>query len=269
MKMLCDHLMRASAMENDDAFLQHMIQLSTKIIRSRKTNCIHQPNITEIDQFPSCLIGEIASCLDQESYARFSRTNRAIFASCNMPNTLRSIDAYQGTTAHSIRLQNYPKCTRLTLDLDRVGRFDMTGNQNAGCRLNSLSLLGVKPSGARSGDAVAHSIDQFIKVCKRHLDLRHLNYTSICGLSEDQDCRVTDFLRLLSQFSATTFLELHSCGFSGDEIDDEELRGLFPNLTKLCLAYMINSEQWLRVFGAQLTSLDLDFDFAQLQSQFI
>ena len=83
LKLLCTPFLKQSndapmVNEQEPNLLDAMTTMTSDIIQARDTNSNPRtkPNINNM---PSCLVGTIASFLNQKNYIKFSRTNRKIY----------------------------------------------------------------------------------------------------------------------------------------------------------------------------------------------
>ncbi len=123
LQLLCNPFMPGKTANFKEEIVDQMVNITSNIIRSREVTDIEQRNISKIDEIPSALIGGIASYLRQCEYAYFSRSNRALFVSCNTPNTLTTIVLSKSRHYNPIKLQYYPQMTYLRFNLAQFNQF--------------------------------------------------------------------------------------------------------------------------------------------------
>ena len=91
-----------------------LLQIVSNIIQQRESQQqAHNP--WALDTLPKSFIGEIASNFNQKDYARFSRTNRAIYIGCNDPNRLLSLSFPRKFSLSLIRFDRYPHLQKLEI----------------------------------------------------------------------------------------------------------------------------------------------------------
>ena len=75
----------------DPSFSDQMIQTANLLIQSRDSYQEQESEYLALDLLPKSFIGEIATFLDQKSYASLSRVNTQTYIGCNDPNRLLSV----------------------------------------------------------------------------------------------------------------------------------------------------------------------------------
>ena len=127
LKLLCTPFLK----ESNDApvvnggrsnLLDTMTTITSDIIQDRDTNSNPRtkPNINNM---PSCLVGTVASFLNQWDYIDFSTTNRKIYVDCNSPNRLQQLILDRCNDYSTVPLKQFLQIRFLKFNLKQISEF--------------------------------------------------------------------------------------------------------------------------------------------------
>ena len=217
-----------------------------------------QPKAAIISGTPSQLIGEIASFLDYSDYISFSSTNRKMFVDCNSPNRLTKLDLVKLTYIDpSFCLTNYSKLRYLRLSLYQMQSLNISRSAiNHHCPdLQTLRLTAHRILG-RKQKAPSYSINDFITDNKGRCQT--ITTLGLYGFCKENALKSQQLIRLLTEFSALTHLELWSVECD-DHCDINQMKLLCPLIHKVMMANVTGSGYGalLTAFGPKLRGLVL------------
>lgn len=234
-------ILRSLCQQRSPSLTADMLQITSNIIQKRHIQQqAHNP--WTFDTLPKSLIGEIASNLNQNDYARFSRANRAVFIGCNDPNQLLSISRIR----RPIRISQYPKLQKLQIHglILRDGLVD--ANDHIFGQLQSLFL---GPFGSESDWLSILAPNRFETPQLRQLTVAHCTFPS-ADIARSIFVKFRMIRHLCLSF---TYFEL------GVSIPIPLITASFPNLQSLKLQDCdLLGEAFLKHRGSDLYQLDLD-----------
>ena len=198
---------------------------------------------------PATMIGEIASYLDQQAYARFSSTNRKMFVDCNSPNRLVALNLDPVEDFNFISLGNYRHLTSLEFALVDIDNIDYRIIPRCH-RLQTLMLCG-QDQGAT--DKLAGFI--------RNIDEPFSSVTTLALYGfrksmEGNPLPPEPFVQLLTLFPALTHLRLHNIDFT-KYLNTALLTNCCPLLNQLSLNAVNREASFLIAYKGRITTLAL------------
>ena len=202
-----------------------------------------------ITTLPTAMIGEIASYLDQKSYARFSTINRKMFVNCNSPNRLVTLDLSGVVDFNFISLMNYRHLTSLDFHVADINDFDFRLISRCH-RLQTLMIGGSDLCGTEKLLRFLTDIDG---------PLTGVTSLALYRFDEDNDGvpLPSELLpQLLALFPALTYLKLFSLEFTG-HLDTALIAGCCPFLQRLHVCDVHEQLSFLNAYGQRITELGL------------
>eukprot|EP01083_Nonionella_stella_P047885 128176_1 len=234
-------------MNNANANNQHltnMIHSISDIIQSRETK--QDERISNVDQVPSIILGEIASYLNQYDYIHFSRSNRAIYIGCNSPNTLQCLDLLSTHHYALLNLTLYPSIQSLSLKLHAFHELNLMNIEGTiANKLQNLLLI----------SSADHKLDITSFLQQNTLNISNVRSVSLEHIGSMQNPLGGEmFSQLLCLFPMMTRLRLLAV-----TVNHTELKQLCcPNLNTLALMSTNVQNAMLDAFGKQLECLVMD-----------
>ena len=217
-----------------------------------------------ITNLPSTMIGEIASFLDQKSYARFSSTNRKLFVVCNSPNRLVDLRLDFVKDFSFISLGNYRHLTTLEFAMENIDDFDW----RLISRCHSLRKLLINGAFSLSSDKLERFITFMDGQVGAFIGVTTLGLYLFCENTK-YDLHATFptalLKRLLLLFPALTHLKLFNIDFT-ETVDTALLADCCPSLNRLSLNKVQCPTSFLKAFGTKITTLDLCPVFADFRT---
>ena len=240
---------------SDPELINKMHKMITNIIQSRTKNIIEQSiSHSSIDtNLPSPIIGEVASYLDQKSYARFSRGNRTVFIATNSPNTLTEIDvtSYFRIANLPIILVNHPQIIAFSCRSEHIDQLN-SNNAHYNAHHNNNRVRKAKVISTTSFFRYVRNWNPQNLHQQKYINFAELDQLHLGGpLENDADLKLAFEILKLSR--NITHLDVHKCSSIQRFMHlIEENR--FQNLKSLTLCNG-NYMTLLRSYGSQLTSL--------------
>ena len=221
-RILCQH--------RDPSFADKMIQIASTLIQSRDVAQEQESESLALDLLPKSFIGEIATFLDQKSYASLSHVNTQIYIGCNDPNRLLSVSPKCNQWSSStINLSDFPQMKYLSIPLnDSYYNYDFSAPTTDPriCRsLEALHLNNTRCSSSLLMQLLEQRVLSFDRL--RTLSLNHFVVDYNVG------CPHT-VIPIFSKFHMIRHLHLFNVTIAdSDNFPKALFKDCFPNLQSL------------------------------------
>ena len=234
LQFLCTSFSGLASNQKYDDLLPTASGIVTQIIQKRE--CEDEDNDLvpiSITDLPCCLVGEIASNLDQSDYRAFSNTNRKHFVDCNSPNRLKEMYLDQNSRYQKLGLQNFHQIEYLGFPLHRITDFHRINNQifSGNNRVHQL-VIDIDYHWQRHLECLINDESQCISSMKI-LELKAFEASSTTNAKQ--------FVKLLTKFEKLETLRLHNVSIQGDKcvkyMNGNHFRTLCPMISELYLEY--------------------------------
>ena len=247
-QFLCTSFSGLASNQNYDDLLPTASGIVTQIIQERESKDEESDVVpVSITDLPCCLVGEIASNLDQSDYRAFSNTNRKHFVDCNSPNRLKVMDLHQNSKYQKLGLQNFHQIECLGFQLKRITDFHRINDQifSGNNRLHRLVI---------ETDYHQQSHIEFLindeSQCISSIKILELN-----TFKDDSQVDPVQFLKLLSKFEGLQ--ELWLFGVCFENIEGGDLRVLCPKVSALHLECSYPTIPFLSSWGNKITTISI------------
>ena len=264
MQMVCAPIKQPC--EIDVESIERMTDTVSSIMHERDPNqpTFIGPSNQSITDLPTCLVGEVASYLDQKSYFRLSSTNRKMFVDTHSPNRLTKVSLAGFVNPGDVSSLQFSGVRHLVVSMASISELNEGVISEHFPKMEILNVWGVI-----TDSSVCQFVQQnsyiFPKI--KTLALLYCTGTSI----------TFDALHsLLSESSALENVQLRDTDFSRD-FDKGRLGTLCPKINRPSCVRNRCATLFLSAFSSKLTTLTLqpfrwntftfpvDCDWSQLQ----
>ena len=246
---ICSPMMPSPPKTNKNQSFNEISTTIASVTESREPN---HPKSIESEQkrmtnVPAQLVGEISSFLDQQSYSRFSSTNRKMFVDCNSPNRLTKMELLKLNQIRNVNFSEYPQLRYLQYSVHRDDSLSSRAVSISDyChRLETLFIsIGVGSD---------RELQQFVDSNSSGFDaVKTLVIWSRSTVSIRSKC----FIQLLSLFPALKYLRIRKLAFNSP-IHSDQLLATCPHIEKLFCDESWNELVILNGYSSKLDTLTL------------
>ena len=238
--------------------IEKMSAAVLSIIHSRDPNHSNSTEISTISicTLPTVVVGEIASCLDQQSYAKFARANRKLFVDCHSPNRLTKLDLSELDDCNEVHFHYYPSIKHLKFRMSRR----MSGiSISEHCR--KIDTLEIARCHRRILITKPPSLHKpyLLSFLRQNISLfSNLTTLSIANCFLNCSIRKGHFLSVLTECEALEHLKLYDVDIS-DGLETSELQSSWCTVKCLTLEMDFRSSNsvLLSAFSSTLNTLIL------------
>ena len=231
--------------DQEPTLLDTMTAVTSDIMQDRDTNSspLTKPNINNM---PSCLVGSIASFLNQMEYINFSITNRKVYVDSNSPNRLQELILSNISDYSTVLLDQFRQIKYLKFNLKQIAELqEVKGQRFENC--NQLQTLIIDGKDSTNSD-----VNLLINDSSRCFSsIRSLTLSWFRGGATLEASRL---IQILSKFDKLAHFKMYVVQTQG-LLSSDSLSLVCPEITKFMSIASSHSERVLESWKGRIETL--------------